>query len=167
MLVYQTDDRGVFVGAVAADESPLEPGVHLVPRGAVTEAPPAIPEGQRARWTGAGWQLEDIPPPAGPIVGDPATAWHRVPALALINAASAAGWITEDEADAWAARSALPAAVADVLATLPDAERRPIRRRVLAMTVAERADPLVAAVAHAAGAGDAAVDALFREAAAG
>jgi hypothetical protein len=60
-IVYQTDAEGFFVGAVAADPSPLEPGVWLIPGGAVETTPPALAEGERARWTGIGWEI--VPPP--------------------------------------------------------------------------------------------------------
>jgi len=59
--VYQTDYNGVYVGTTTADESPLEPGVFLVPAGCVEQAPPTIPGGQFARWDGRAWALEDIP----------------------------------------------------------------------------------------------------------
>lgn len=111
-------------------------------------------------WDGQGFVRAPVPDPGPPPVPS------RVPALGLINAMAAAGWITDAEADAWViARSALPAIVQGVVDGLPVDERPAARRRVLAMTVAERADPLVAAVARAAGADDAAVDALFRDAA--
>jgi hypothetical protein len=58
-LVYQTDHLGIFVGAVAADESPLEPGVYLIPGGCVEAAPPAILEHKAAWWNGKAWQLVD------------------------------------------------------------------------------------------------------------
>ncbi|MCT8950639.1 DUF4376 domain-containing protein [Pseudomonas iridis] len=58
-LVYQTDHLGVFIGAVTADESPLEPGVYLIPGGCVEAAPPAIPEHKAAWWNGRAWQLVD------------------------------------------------------------------------------------------------------------
>lgn len=61
--VYQTDAQGYYVGPTIADESPLEPGVFLIPGGAVEAEPPSIPEGSRARWDGAGWHLEEIPAP--------------------------------------------------------------------------------------------------------
>ncbi len=64
MIVYQTDHFGYFVGTVVADESPLEPGVFLIPGGAFEAAPPAFDaETQRARWSGEGWAVEDIPQP--------------------------------------------------------------------------------------------------------
>lgn len=61
-LVSQLDAQGVFVMAVEADESPLEPGVYLIPGGAVDAAPPEMPAGQRARWDGAAFVLEPLPP---------------------------------------------------------------------------------------------------------
>jgi hypothetical protein len=58
----QLDHEGFFVGTTMAEESPLEPGVFLVPGGAVDVEPPVVPEGQRAKWVD-GWVLEDIPQP--------------------------------------------------------------------------------------------------------
>lgn len=60
-LVSQLDAQGVFVMAVEADESPLEPGVYLIPGGAVDAAPPDVPTGQRARWDGSAFALEPLP----------------------------------------------------------------------------------------------------------
>lgn len=60
-IVSQINSIGVFVGASIAYESPLEPGVFLIPAGAVDAEPPAVPEGKRATWNGNGWTLEDLP----------------------------------------------------------------------------------------------------------
>lgn len=57
--VYQTDHLGIFIGAVKAEESPLEPGVYLIPGGCVEAEPPAIPEHKAAWWNGKAWQLVD------------------------------------------------------------------------------------------------------------
>lgn len=57
--VYQTNHLGLYVGAVTADESPLEPGVFLIPGGCVEVAPPEVPEGKAACWNGKRWQLLD------------------------------------------------------------------------------------------------------------
>jgi len=57
--VYQTDHLGIYVGAVQADPSPLEPDVWLIPGGCVEAAPPAIPERKAALWRGDRWQLVD------------------------------------------------------------------------------------------------------------
>lgn len=68
MQVYQTDSSGVFLGAVAADPDPMEPGNWLVPGGCVTTPPPAFQAGQRARWNGGAWLVEqdDVAPPPAP-----------------------------------------------------------------------------------------------------
>jgi hypothetical protein len=60
--VIQIDAEGYFAGFTFADESPLEPGVFLMPAGAIDAPAPSIPEGQRAKWTGE-WVLEEIPQP--------------------------------------------------------------------------------------------------------
>jgi hypothetical protein len=57
---YQHDADGFFVGVTEADESPLEPGVFLVPALCTLEPPPAeIAEGLCARWSGTDWELVD------------------------------------------------------------------------------------------------------------
>lgn len=66
--VSQLDAEGYFTGAVAADPSPLEDNVYLIPGGAVDAIPPVIPEGKRARWNGRGFDFEDIPQPTAPPV---------------------------------------------------------------------------------------------------
>lgn len=65
IVVYQTNEAGVFIGETLADESPLDEGVFLIPRGAVEKAPPKLKEKQQARWDNAAqkWKVEDIPPP--------------------------------------------------------------------------------------------------------
>ena len=65
MQVYQTNDEGVFVGYTEADESPLEPGVWLIPRGCIIEQPPTFGPPNRARWDKVGnkWIIEPIPEP--------------------------------------------------------------------------------------------------------
>jgi hypothetical protein len=60
--VIQLDSDGYFIGFATADESPLEPGVLLIPSGCIEASSPVIPEGQRAKWEGA-WLFEDIPQP--------------------------------------------------------------------------------------------------------
>ena len=62
-VAYQCDHNGFYVGTSPRQQSPLEPGVWLIPAGCVLVAPPAIPEGQRAFWNGTAWQLQAIPAP--------------------------------------------------------------------------------------------------------
>ena len=68
MKVYQTNRAGLFVGKTEADESPLEPGVFLIPAGAVEIAPPAQwPDDQWPRWNGVAWELITKPQVQQPL----------------------------------------------------------------------------------------------------
>lgn len=74
ITVYQLDAAGVYVGTTTADESPLEPGVYLIPGGCVQVAPPPKPnDGKvyRQRYDN-GWLLEEVPPPPAPAPAAPA-----------------------------------------------------------------------------------------------
>lgn len=58
--VSQLDAAGYFTDSVEADECSIEPGVFLIPGGALDVPPPVIPLGQRAKWTGADWTFEPL-----------------------------------------------------------------------------------------------------------
>lgn len=60
ITVYNFDTAGFYTGSSDADESPMEPGVFLMPQNSTTEKPPKAPEGKRARWTGAAWKLATV-----------------------------------------------------------------------------------------------------------
>ena len=68
--VCQLNSNSVFVGAITADESPLEPGKYLLPGGAVDFPVPVIPQGSNAVWNGAVFDFIPIPidPPVEPSV---------------------------------------------------------------------------------------------------
>lgn len=57
--VLQLDSDGYLVGLTFADESPLEPGVYLIPAGCVEMDEPIVPTGKKARWMGE-WVFEDV-----------------------------------------------------------------------------------------------------------
>ena len=59
-------ETGVFIGVEFAQESPLEPGVFLLPAGATFVEPPQVAEGKQAIWGGGSWAVEDIPLPPAP-----------------------------------------------------------------------------------------------------
>lgn len=62
---YQFDAAGLYQGTTVADESPLEPGVYLLPaRCTLTEPPAEFPPGQWPRWNGKAWALVPRPAPA-------------------------------------------------------------------------------------------------------
>jgi hypothetical protein len=62
---YQYDTAGMYAGETEADESPLEPGVYLLPARCTFVAPPAdVPEGKWPRWVGSAWSLVNKPAPA-------------------------------------------------------------------------------------------------------
>jgi len=70
--VIQLDTAGYFVGFTTADESPLEPGVYLLPAGSVDAAPPTQTEDHRAQWDGAIWQYAPVVlTPENPETGVP------------------------------------------------------------------------------------------------
>lgn len=61
-IVYQTNYSGMLINEAYADESPLEPGVFLIPAGCVELAPPEKwPEDQWPRWNGFKWELIQKP----------------------------------------------------------------------------------------------------------
>lgn len=66
MLAYQYDIHGMYIGSVEADESPLEPGVYLIPARSTLIAPPEHNESQTPVWNGADWSLLDNP--SAPVV---------------------------------------------------------------------------------------------------
>ncbi|WP_306426564.1 tail fiber assembly protein [Achromobacter xylosoxidans] len=55
-IVSQLDQGGYFLGPTVAHESPLEPGVFLIPGGAIDEPPPEVIEpGMAYSFTGDAW----------------------------------------------------------------------------------------------------------------
>ena len=53
MIVYQYSPAGLYQGETVADESPLEPGVWLMPARTTRVAPPSeYPEERWPRWNG-------------------------------------------------------------------------------------------------------------------
>ena len=89
-IVSQLNQVGYFIGAVAADESPLEPGVFLLPAGAIDVDPPTIPEGKVALRQGDEWVFVNPPDAAQqedpPQAGVPQVVTMRQARLALFGA---------------------------------------------------------------------------------
>ena len=70
MRIFNYDEKGLFVGESIAEESPLEPGIFLIPAQATSKAPPEVSPGQQAICNGDTWTIENIPPE--PIIEKPA-----------------------------------------------------------------------------------------------
>jgi hypothetical protein len=100
-------------------------------------------------------------PPEPPPVVEPVP--FSISRLQLILGMTQAGLISASEGVAAAAGMAIPAAVEAVFATLPNGQGTTARIRWNAMTDVERANPLVAAVAAAAGKTSAEMDQYFRD----
>lgn len=165
MIAYQTRPDGVFIGYVECDESPLEPGVFLVPGGAVTKEPPSFEAPDRARWTGKKWVIEPTPPdepePEAPPVDEnnvPVAVSDRQFAQALAET----GRITWEEARAWGARGELPAQIIEAVDQIED---QMTRNRALmfleAATSFERHHPMTETLAAAMGWDKAQLDGLW------
>ena len=63
MKIYNFDaESRAFISEGRADESPLEPGVYLLPANATFEEPPKTQTGQGAFWDGVKWVVMEVPP---------------------------------------------------------------------------------------------------------
>lgn len=86
--VYQTNALGHYTGPTEADESPLEPGVFLIPAGCVEESP-AIPGAhQWPAWIDGAWTF--VPDFRGTVgydrsTGEPVTVTELGKTLAELN----------------------------------------------------------------------------------
>lgn len=69
-IAYQYDRAGLYAGTAEADESPMEPGVYLLPARCTLVPPPEAPDGKWPRWNGREWVLVGHPvvaPPPDPV----------------------------------------------------------------------------------------------------
>lgn len=82
-IVSQLDGEGYFSHATVADESPLEPGVFLIPANAVDYPPPTVPAGQRAKWNGEKFAFENLPQPEPELPPVPPTDEQIAAAVSL------------------------------------------------------------------------------------
>jgi len=65
-IYHYIADTGIFYSEGIADESPLEPGVFLIPAHATTVAPPAVTEPEIAVFRDGEWSVEVLPPTPEP-----------------------------------------------------------------------------------------------------
>lgn len=93
-------------------------------------------------------EADGVQPAPAPTM--PAAAPSSVTMRQLLLGLMRDGWITAAEAEAWASRNALPAAVEGVIAAMPDALATAARVTAYTMTEARRDDPLLVGAARAA-----------------
>lgn len=88
MLVYHYHpSTGEFLGQGLADESPLEPGVFLIPANATSQEPPTLSPGFITVWTGSCWEeIEIIQAEPQPAQTVPQVVTPRQARLALLGA---------------------------------------------------------------------------------
>ncbi len=92
MNIHHYDPHtGIYQRSTVADESPLEPGVHLIPAHATTDQLPELGTGEIAVWTGDAWQKTS---PAQPTLE-----WMKQQSIAAIKAT--AGKIILTRLPAW------------------------------------------------------------------
>jgi hypothetical protein len=71
-IYHYIADTGIFYSEGVADESPLEPGVFLIPAHATTVAPPEATLPEIAVFRNEEWSVEVLPPPTPPVLLTPA-----------------------------------------------------------------------------------------------
>lgn len=149
-IVSQLDTNGYFVAAVSADESPLEPGVFLIPAGAVDAEPPMVPEGKVALRQGESWVFVNppalLPDQEPPIQGVPQIVSMRQARLALLSAG-------------------LLGSVESVIDGLESPQKEAARIEWEYAQEVRRTDPLVLLLAPALNLSEEAIDGLFTRAA--
>jgi len=87
--VIQLDADGYFKGLTIAEESPLEPGVWLMPGRTLDVAVPTIPDNHKAKWQNGQWVFEEIVVESEPepeLPSEPDTYdWKRLKAYPTIG----------------------------------------------------------------------------------
>lgn len=80
-LVYQLNENNILTGVEHADESPLEPGVFLIPAGCVDTdivPPTALSPNEFVFWKEGNWWIGHVPEdPNAPSPEDVARAWRN------------------------------------------------------------------------------------------
>lgn len=82
-IYHYIADSGIFYSEGIADESPLEPGVFLIPAHATTVAPPVVADPEIAVFKDGAWSVEVLPPPPEP---EPEPLFEPIPLVELTPA---------------------------------------------------------------------------------
>ncbi|WP_457660263.1 hypothetical protein [Sinorhizobium medicae] len=134
-----------YTGSSQADESPLEPGVYLIPAYATETAPPEFIPGYIFKWAGGEWVAEAIPSQSS--IHMPALSARQI-RLGLVSNGFALAQVT-------ASIEAMPEGV----------EKETAQIEWEYATTFERMHPLIAMVGAALGLADDQIDAMWAAAA--
>lgn len=151
-------DTGLYLGSSEADESPMEPGVYLIPANATHIEPPADVAGSARHFLAGGWEYREIPPPEPepePTIEDLRRAKRaEIESAYWVTIALVTDGYTQEERDSWTkqyleARAVLADAGAATPLLSAIAAQRAIAVADLAVLVVEKAE-LYATIAGAA-----------------
>lgn len=149
---YYNPHTKTLIGQGKADQSPLEPGVFLIPAFATNISPPEAPEDCDVVFTGGGWAIEEILLPEPEIP----TAPLPFPGITATQLRLALLGLGIDNAQVEAAINAMPGT---------DMQREAARIQWEYATIFLRQHPLVAAIGAALGMTDAQIDEAWLNAA--
>jgi hypothetical protein len=93
-IFHYHSGTGVYLGSGLADESPLEPGVWLVPAHATSTAPPKAQAGKQQVWINGTWTWQPIPEPAPEPIAPPTP--EPLPALTPAEKLASIGLSVEE-----------------------------------------------------------------------
>jgi hypothetical protein len=168
MLVFNYHPAtGEYLGTTKADESPLEPGVFLIPAHATEISPPVPREGFFLCFTGNAWGYSPIQAPEPPPTEEPAP--YTPPSISdrqFFHILALDGLITEAEAIAAVKTGDAPAAFETFISSLPEGDRFNARMLLEGATTFERNHPLTAAFGTMYGMAAEEIDDLWRRASA-
>ena len=87
MKIYNYDDDGYFTSESEADESPLEPGVFLIPAKATDVKPPKEKKDHRLRFVDGAWTHEKLveDEEAEEVISSPPKVDQKIRLLRLVN----------------------------------------------------------------------------------
>lgn len=160
MLVYCFNPTTkVYTGSTWADESPLEPGVFLIPAHSTATPPPAAPQGLQAVWDGDSWELEAAPAP--PPEPEPVFPARYISDRQFYQQLAVAEIITQNEALAAVKVGEIPTALSTFLDALSPGDRFAAEMLLSGATVFDRYHPLTIAVGSAQGMSSEQIDQFF------
>jgi hypothetical protein len=166
MQVYNYHpETNVLIGSSAADESPLEKGVFLVPAHATEIAPPEQQEGFVLRFVSGAWGYSPVEEPEQPPTEEPVP--YVPPEISdrqFFHTLALDGLITEAEALTAVKTGDAPAAFEALIASLPESERFSARMLLEGATVFRRDHPLTNAFGTMYGMTSEQIDDLWRRA---